>query len=496
MNHRARYTLSALIAAASMSVGGPASADVTIWGNVSPQNPTDPWDLGPNRLRVGTGAVEVTDGGTLISPGATVRASYDPGIILVDGYGSTWINNGSIEVGDDLESRIVIRHGAEAITDDLVVGIGGDTKSGRALVEGYDATLTSRTTTYIGTQGHGTLELKQGASFFSHDVYFGGIIGRSCGTCTGEAIITGTATRWVSTGAFVLGMRSRGLLDIRSGQLSTVDARIGGDGFMNSSASVRGWGGTWTNQGLLQVGSNYGYGTLTVGAYGTLTTEDTEIRSELGGGFVMVNDVYASWLNSGDVSIFASLSQSPSLLIDKGASVRIGGLLRTALLFGGYPYLGPSVRLAKGDLVAGAIDVDAGDLDFAGGRLETGSFLGDLANTQAGELSVGEVYPSTGIAGTYSQGPGAALRVTVAGSSSSPLLQVDGDVNLDGALEVLPAAGSMSFQAGDTIVLLGWSGDLTGTFASVNIALPLAPGLAWDTSALYTTGEITVVTAT
>ncbi|WP_437829262.1 hypothetical protein [Sorangium sp. So ce1153] len=496
MNHRARYTLSALIAAASLSVGGPASADVTIWGNVSPQNPADPWDLGLDRLRVGAGAVEVTDGGTLISPGATVSGSYDPGIILVDGYGSTWINNGSIEIGDDFESRIVIRHGAEAITDDFVVGIRGDYRYGRAVVEGYDATLTSRTTTYIGTKGHGTLELRQGASFFSHDVYFGGILGPSCGTCTGEAIVTGTATRWVSTGEFVLGARGRGLLDIRSGQLSTVNARIAGDDLMSSRASVSGWGGTWTNEGLLQVGSNQGYGTLTVGAYGTLITEDTEIRSELGGGFVKVNDVYASWLNSGDVSIFAALSQYPSLLIDKGASVRIGGLLRTALLFQGYPYLGPSVRLAKGDLVAGAIKVGVGDFDFVGGRLETGSFVGDLANTQAGELSVGEVYPSTGITGSYSQGPDAAIGITVAGTSASPLLQVDGEVHLDGALEVLPADGSVSFQAGDTIVLLGWSGDLTGTFATVNIALPLAPGLAWDTSALYTTGEITVVTAT
>ncbi|KYF59529.1 hypothetical protein BE04_15030, partial [Sorangium cellulosum] len=68
---------------------------------------------------------------------------------------------------------------------------------------------------------------------------------------------------------------------------------------------MSGWGGTWTNQGLLSVGSAYGYGTLSVGAYGTLVTEDTEIRSQLGGGFVKVNDVYASWLNSGDVTVSA-----------------------------------------------------------------------------------------------------------------------------------------------------------------------------------------------
>lgn len=495
MNHQVRCAFSALFVAASVSVAGPANADVTTWGDVSPQNPSDPWDLGLNRLVVRSGTVEVTDGGTLISPGASVDGgSADFGTVQVDGYGSTWINNGSIELGRNYtEGWVVIRNGAEVITDDLVAGFSGSQGYGRVLVEGYDATLTSRTNTYIGDRGQGHVELKQGASFFSHNVYVGGAHG--CSICGGEIAITGSATTWVSTGEFVLGVKSRGLLNIQRGQLFTVGARIDGDDFMNSHASVSGWGGTWTNQGLMRVGANRGYGTISVGAYGTLVTEDTEIRSELGGGFVKADDVYASWLNSGDVTIVAIGNQSPSLLVGKGALVSIGGLLRTVPMVSTYPYLGPSVRLADGELIAGAMAVAEGDFGFAGGRLEIGSFEGDLANMQDGELSVGEVYPSTDIAGSYSQGPGAALGITVAGSSALPLLQVDGDVHLDGALEVRPADGSVSFQAGDTIVLLGWSGDLTGTFAAVNIALPLAPGLAWDTSALYTTGEITVVTA-
>jgi hypothetical protein len=273
------------------------------------------------------------------------------------------------------------------------------------------------------------------------------------------------------------------LLNIQRSQLFTVNASINGNDLWMSAATVSGWGGTWTNQGLLRVGSTTGYGSLTVGAYGTLVTEDTEIRSELGGGFVHVNDVQASWLNSGDVTVFATGAQSPSLLVDKGALVSIGGLLRTAPVVGGYPYpyLGPSVRLVEGDLVAGAMEVLEGAFGFAGGRLETGNFVGDLANMQAGELSVGEAYPSTGIVGSYSQGPGAALSITVTGTSAVPLLQVDGDLSLDGALVVLPADASVSFQVGDAIALLGWSGELTGTFAAVDIALPLAPGLAWDT---------------
>ncbi|WP_437941954.1 hypothetical protein [Sorangium sp. So ce341] len=497
MNYQARCALSALLVAASAGMAKPAHAGVTIAGDVSPHSPSDPWDLGLSRLVVGSGAVDVTAGGTLISPGASVNGGNAGfGTVLVEGYGSTWVNHGSIELGRNYtEGWVVVRNGAEVITDDLVVGARGTQGHGRLFVEGYDATLTSGENTYIGDLGRGYVELKQGGSLFSHDVYIGGVHG--CSICEGEVVIAGSGTTWVSTGELVLGVASRGLLTIHRGQLFTVGASIDGDDLRNSHATVSGWGGTWTNQGLLRVGANRGYGALTVGPYGTLVTEDTEIHSELGGGFVRANDVYASWLNSGDVTIFAMGNQSPSLLVDKHAFVSIGGLLRTAPTVGDppYPYLGPSVRLADGDLIAGAMDVAEGDFEFAGGRLETGSFVGDLDNIQAGELSVGEVHPSTVVAGSYTQGPGAALRVTVAGSSALPLLHVDGDVHLDGALEVRPADGSVSFQAGDTVVLLGWSGDLTGAFASVSIDVPLAPGLAWDTSALYATGEIAVVTA-
>ncbi|WP_437931203.1 hypothetical protein WMF37_18900 [Sorangium sp. So ce291] len=496
MNKQARTAFSALLVAASVGAAGPAYADVTVSGDVTPTGPSDPWDLGLSQLIVRAGTVEVTHGGTLISPGASVDGGGAGfGIIQVDGYGSTWVNDGSIVLGRNYnESWLVVQHGAEVTTDDLTVGARGSLGDGFVLVEGYDATLTSRTNISIGYTGQGHVELKQGASILSHNVYIGGV--GNCTICGGEVAITGSATTWVSTGEFILGVKTGSLLNIHRGQLFTVGARIDGDDFRNSHASVSGWGGTWSNQGLLRVGANRRHGTLTVGAYGTLMTEDTEIHSELAGGFIKVNDVYASWLNSGDVTVFAIGNHSPSLLVDNGAFVSIGGALRTAQPASVpyvYPYLGPSVRLADGDLIAGAMEVAEGDFDFAGGRLETSSFVGDLANLQAGELSVGEVHPSTYIAGSYSQGTGAALSIAVAGSSSSPLLQVDGDIDLDGALEVRPADGSVSFQAGDTIVLLGWLGGLTGTFADVNIALPLAPGLAWDTSALYTTGEITAV---
>ncbi|WP_437795542.1 hypothetical protein [Sorangium sp. So ce693] len=509
MDKHIRYALSTLLAATSLGMAGTAHAYVTITGDVSPGSPSDPWDLGSGTLRVGgasnpwepsfnSGEVIVASGGQLLSAGALLGNDRS-GTVQVIGYGSKWTNSGSIQIcvsGDDCHGLLLVQNGAEVLTEDLVVGDRSSQNHGVLRVEGYDATVTSLGDTYVGLRAQGSVELKQGASFFSNNVYIGGGLG--CSICNGQVTVAGSGTKWVSTGEFVLGAHSLGTLDIDRGEVSTINARIGyRDALMRPSASVHGWGGTWTNQGLFRVGTVQGNGELTIGAYGSLVTEDTEIHSELGGAFIKVNDVYSSWLNSGDVTVFASGNRSPSMVVGKDAFVSIDGLLRTApKAVGLYPYLGPSVRIEDGDLIAGAMEIEAGDLDFAGGRLETGSFVGDLANMQSGELSVGEAHPATDIVGSYSQGPGAALRIVVGGSSPSPLLQVDGDLLVDGALEVVPADGSVPFQVGDTVALLGWGGGLAGTFAAVNIALPLAPGLAWDTSALYTTGEITVVPAT
>ncbi|XXX81556.1 hypothetical protein WMF30_22630 [Sorangium sp. So ce134] len=468
-------------------------------------DPGDPWDLGANALVVGgalnadepMGEVIVSRRGTLLSAGASIAAvPYSSGTVQVIGYGSRWINQGQLALGlrTGAYGSLLVRRGAQVTTDDLVLGVRGYAAMGYVLVEGYDAALTSRTNAYVGrSEELSVLEIKQGGSFFSNNVFIA-----TCPICQGDVTVTGSATRWVNTGEFVVGANGGARLRIEQGaQVFTANAQIethrGEPNYFASSATVRGWDATWTNEGLLRVGAA-GYGELTVGAYGTLVTEDVEIRSTYGHGFIRVNEPYASWRNGGDVTIYAHFSTSPSLLVDGRGEVGIGGLLRIApLVEGAAPGPEPIVRLTRGALAAGAIEIQGRDFDFAGGRLSTGSFAGDLANTQAGALSVGEAYASTDVVGDYSQGPSATLSAAVAGPGAAPLLYVDGDVSLDGVLDVVPADGAASFEAGDTVALLGWSGELTGTFADVDIALPLAPGLAWDTSALYTTGEITVV---
>ncbi|WP_433929404.1 hypothetical protein AB3662_37445 [Sorangium cellulosum] len=495
-----RFVLGSLLAAASVSAAGLARAEVTVEGFVSPDNPPPegPWELGHTTLTVATeysdwGRVSVSDRGTLITGGAFIgRAAISVGIVDVSGYGSRWLNSGTLEMASamDAEGDLNIRRGAQVHTDDLLVSTSHD-GIGNVLVEGYDASLTSRGDARIPLRGGGRLNLKQGASVFSNNVRLG-----SCSNCLGLASVTGSATRWINTGEFVIGGGGTGKLDVYRGELITTNALIEGDDNTGQSyVSVSGWGGTWTNQGLLRVGGDIGFGEVHVGALGDLETEETEIRSNRGGGVVRVGEVSAAWHNRGDVTIRASDATSPSLIVERYGSVGIGGVLRTAPRFDDSPVLGPSVRIEQyGTLNAGTIEVQEGDLDFAGGYLSFATFVGDLDNTQAGQVMIAR--PSVAIAGDYTQGPSASIFYFVHGANAPPIVQVDGDVTLGGRLEVGSANGSVPpFQLGDTIALLDWTGELSGEFDEVIVHIALDPGLAWDTSALYTTGEITVVPA-
>lgn len=509
MNQQARCVVSALFAAVSVSAAGPARADVTVSGDVSPAGATDPWNLGASPLLVAgtipgpprSGSVLVTNRGTVISAGAVLGGPYEEGsgTVEVTGYRSTWINDGTLELGGHESSTgtLIVRRGAQVITDDLVVSGPYPHAYGSVLVEGYDATLTSRTIAYIGHMWGGKVELRQGASFFSHDVWFG-YTGYRTPLGPIQASITGSGTRWVSTGEFIMGAGGRAAqLSIYRGELSTVHAVVVGNNYENSVVSVSGWGGTWTNEELLEVGGSAGFGGVVLGAHGTLVTGETVLRSQGGSGYILLEDVYSSWSNRGDVTILASLYTPvyPALQIDGGGAVTIDGTLRVGSLPGGPGGPQWAVLLSNGSLTAGVIELQSNTgFSFYRGRLDTSSFVGDLSNTAFGTLVVGEAHASTTIAGSYTQLGYASTRFTVAGPSAAPLLYVDGDVVLDGgALEVRAADGALPFQAGDAVTLLGWGGALVGAFESVDIDLPLAPGLVWDTSALHLTGQIVAV---
>jgi len=68
---------------------------------------------------------------------------------------------------------------------------------------------------------------------------------------------------------------------------------------------------------------------------------------------------------------------------------------------------------------------------------------------------------------------------------------VDGKLTFDGSLAVTLFNGFKP-KSGDRFDLYDW-GTTSGAFATLDLsAAPLAKGLSWDTTALYTTGELVV----
>lgn len=236
--------------------------------------------------------------------------------------------------------------------------------------------------------------------------------------------------------------------------------------------------------------------------------------------------------------------------IDQAGSVRVAGTGAALEVAGGlFNRAGAEIRVTQASATfAGAVANDgrilasAAELNFAGGLANVGqlgvsfgasglagaidntglivvsngaqaSFAGDIAN--AGELRVsaggaanffGVVSGAGRITGSgqvrFEGGLSASGGVTVEpsallGAAAVTTLALDGaneldfsrPVRLEGGTLRLSWAAAASAHAGQLWDLFDWHGGVSGRFDSLQLPA-LAPGLRWDTSAIYASGEI------
>lgn len=82
------------------------------------------------------------------------------------------------------------------------------------------------------------------------------------------------------------------------------------------------------------------------------------------------------------------------------------------------------------------------------------------------------------------------LRIRLEADGVNDMLSVDGDINLAGVLDILPFGGYQGFD-GHEFTILSWTGELTGTFDSID-AFALPPYTYWDFDDLYTLGQVRI----
>ena len=137
------------------------------------------------------------------------------------------------------------------------------------------------------------------------------------------------------------------------------------------------------------------------------------------------------------------------------------------------------------------LNTGGGSVVVLGGSLGGGGTVGGNVMNTSGAVAPGNSSGQLTVEGDYTQGSTGLLAIELGGlilGTEYDHLQVTGNAALDGKLSVSLIEG-FNPSAGDSFDILDW-GTIGGTFAAMN--LPTVAGLAWDTSLLYTTGELTL----
>lgn len=139
-----------------------------------------------------------------------------------------------------------------------------------------------------------------------------------------------------------------------------------------------------------------------------------------------------------------------------------------------------------------AINV-ATEVVFNGLVSGAGHFPGAGLVTFNGGYEPGDSIAGVSFMGDVEMGAGNTLRMELGGDARGAdydAIDVAGNLGLGGAL-VVELIGDFHPGLGDSFDLLNW-GTITGTFETLTLPDPDA-GLEWDTSELYSTGQITAV---
>ena len=318
--------------------------------------------LGNGTLRVENGSVVTAVNGYIAKEGEAAR-----GDATVTGTGSRWTNSGVLLVGGMGNGTLLVDAGGVVTAGGYVVIGSRASSTSSATVRGADSTLSGVSEFTVGNFGNGTLLVEAGGAVSSTGVAIIGKFARSTGSATlnngtwtatgdvtvgqfgtgtlrveaggilsnvngaialegervrGDATVTGTGSRWNSSGWLIVGGVGNGSLRVEDrGVVSAGDfAMIGNRDTSNSSITVTGTGSTFSS-GDLTVG-NFGIGNLRVEAGGTVTTSGTALIGRQAGssGTATITGANATWVVTGP-GLVVGLDGNGTLAIADGGAV-------------------------------------------------------------------------------------------------------------------------------------------------------------------------------
>ncbi len=434
----------------------------------------------------GSGSLLLAAGGNLTSRDSVL--GYDAsgnGTATVTGNGTQWVTSGNFMVGLVGAGSVNILAGAHGQSQFATLGdIAGS--NGTVTVSGPGSRWLNTTSLYIGGYSEGRLTLASGGNVTTNDAMLGYATG-----AVGEANVSGQGSQWVVANSLVVGQEGTGTISVAQGG----KVLVGGVLQLGDSA---GGSGTFNLNpgGLLQIGGSNGLHAGT-GDYafnfagGTLQVISSVLTSSLQANFA---DNTTSTINTGPYNSFWL-----------GNLAGNGGLSKTgsaALVLSGVNDYSGGTTLAEGVLF---LDTSADGYAAGTGSLTTAANTALIGTSHiGGEAWInGQVGPrgdavAIGLL-TFDHdlhlGPTSSLYLELNGTAMAGAdydqIAVLGNLTLNGSLKV---SRLYAPSLGDSFQILAVTGTVSGQFSSVSLpALPV--GLGWDSSNLYTTGVITVITA-
>jgi len=244
----------------------------------------------------------------------------------IDGTGQwdaadNWSPSGQPQAGDDVyltqsdaTDRTVTYYNTtnpNAVFNSLTIDATG---TGTMTLDMPNARLLNVRTEYIGYSGKGAMTIQNGAQVSNT---YGGYIGYNFHS-TGTVSVTGANSTWTNNGVLHVGSYGSGTLNVEAGgQVSNTYGYVGY--YSTGTAMVTGTGSKWTNSGALYVG-NSGKGTLNIQAGGQVSNTDGCLGYNNGvTGTVTVAGAGSTWTNSG--ILYVGLFAKGILNIQEGGQV-------------------------------------------------------------------------------------------------------------------------------------------------------------------------------
>ena len=192
----------------------------------------------------------------------------------------------------------------------------------------------------------------------------------------------------------------------------------------------------------------------------------------LNSGTVVVNQLYLTNNASSVMTFSAGLLQSGGSTVSNGVTFAVGDGVQSATL----DLLGGTHRFASGLSIS-----------TNGNLIGNASIIGSVTNF--GTIAPGHSVGTINITGGLTLTNTSELDFEIAGPSTNDHLDISGLLVASGALKVTLTNGYTG-SIGDTFDLFSF-GSISGMFSQTNLPT-LGGGLQWETSQLYTLGDISV----